>query len=176
LTERSARGTADLAEKLRGRMAALARAHDLTLPDLADTSVAERTTTLFALLEAVLAPHADVRGVRTNVGGTDVSISGGALTSLALVLNEFATNSAKYGCLSAEEGMLSVEIVIDGENLVLTWSEAGGPVVGSPATGGFGGQLERASVEVSLRGRIQRKWDSSGLIITLQVPLSQLSG
>jgi two-component sensor histidine kinase len=176
LSERAAHGAADLAEKLRGRIAALARAHDLTMPDLSEAADGERTTTLFALLDAILDPHRDAGEARTLIRGCDIPISGSALTSLALVLNEFATNSAKYGCLSAPEGALSIESSIDGEDFVLVWAEAGGPEITPAAIGvGFGSQLERVAIEGSLHGNLSREWAPSGLIIKTRVPLSRLS-
>ncbi len=178
LSERAAHGTADLAERLRGRMAALARAHDLTMPDLSDAVDIERTTTLFTLLDAILEPHKDGNEARTHIHGCDISICCGALTPLALVLNEFATNSTKYGCLSTEGGTLSIESVIDGKDLVLTWTEAGGPEVKPAAAGGggFGSRLERATIEGLLYGSLSREWAPHGLIITARMPLSHLSG
>jgi PAS domain S-box-containing protein len=174
LSERSADGAADLAEGLRGRMAALARAHALTMPELSGVDD-ERTTTLFALLEAILDPHKNGVETRTHIHGCDISIRGDALTSLALVLNEFTTNAAKYGCLSIQEGTLSIESVIDGEDLVLIWTEAGGPEVNAAVGEGFGSQLERAAIERSLHGSLSRDWAPSGLIIRARIPLSRLS-
>jgi two-component sensor histidine kinase len=175
LSERSAQSAADLAEKLRARMSALGRAHELTLPDLTGATAGGRATTLFSLLDAVLRPHTDGEA-RTSIVGSDISVSGGALTSLALVLNEFVTNSAKYGCLSSPEGRLTIESVIDDQNLMLTWVESNGPEVHAPDNGGgFGSQLERMTVERSLRGSISHEWASSGLIISVRLPLSQFS-
>jgi PAS domain S-box-containing protein len=175
VSERSAQDAADLAQKLRGRMAALARAHELTLPDLTDEVASGRTTTLFALFDAILTPHTDGEA-RTSVKGSDISIGGGALTSLALVLNEFATNSAKYGCLSVPQGRLMIESAIDGRDILITWTETDGPEVSTPeAGGGFGSLLEHATIEGSLHGSISREWAPAGLIISMRVPLSELS-
>ncbi len=178
LSERTAHGVAGLAEDLRGRMAALARAHDLTMPDLSGAVDGERTTTLFALLEAILAPHDNGTKTRTNVQGCDVSIRGPVLTSVALVLNEFSTNATKYGCLSIETGTLLIKSAVEGENLVLIWAETGrGAEVRIPPAGsGFGSQLERAAIEGTLHGSLTRVWAPSGLTITMRVPLSRLSG
>lgn len=175
-TKRSARSVDELADSLHARLAALTRAHDLILPDLIDSEMkGDRKTTLFALLEAILAPYGDGSRTMTKIEGTDVTVGGSALTSLALVLNEFATNAAKYGCLAVAEGHLSVQCLTDERNLHLTWVEAGGPTVdASHRREGFGGQLERAIITSALHGRISREWASTGLVISMHVPLSQL--
>ncbi|MFB2567584.1 PAS domain S-box protein [Rhizobium sp. IMFF44] len=174
-TKRSAQSVDELADRLQERLAALTRAHDLILPDLISGEAnGNRKTTLFALLEAILAPFRDASQTRLKVEGTDVAVGGTAVTSLALIFHEFATNSAKYGCLSVE-GELSIQCLTEGQNLHLTWTETGCPTIdAAPRAEGFGGQLERAIVTAALRGRISREWSSSGLIISMRVPISQL--
>src|SRR3984885_14068252 len=57
LSARSSASVEELATDLRSRLQALARAHDLTLPDLSHDGVAGSGTTIVALLKAILAPH-----------------------------------------------------------------------------------------------------------------------
>src|SRR3546814_2073164 len=92
---------------------ALAAAHQLTLPDLDNEGTTESSTTLFSLLEAIVAPHelADERK-RIFVKGTDLPVGGGAFTSVALLLHELATNAAKYGALSTPDGRLDVTVSV----------------------------------------------------------------
>jgi len=175
-TKRSARSVDELADGLHERLAALTRAHDLILPDLIGSEVDDnRKTTLFALLESIVAPFRDTSQTRIKIEGADVAVGGTAVTSLALIFHEFATNSAKYGSLSVE-GELSIRCWIEGQNLRLTWTETSRPTIDAapPRVEGFGGQLERAIVTAALRGRISREWSSSGLVISMHVPLSQL--
>ncbi len=177
LSERSATGAADLAASLRQRLSALARAHDFTLPDMAGGLERERTTTLFSLLGAILTPHNDADAPRTHVLGADFPIRAPALASLALALNEFATNSAKYGALSVAEGRLRVDSAVDGEDHVLVWTETGGPPPPSSIDRpGFGSQLERLTIAQALRGTATRDWRPEGLVITVRTPLRHLSG
>lgn len=172
----SATSAADLAGSLRERVLALSRAHDLTLPDLGGEVTGERGTTLFALLAAIVAPHDFGGARRMSVSGTDVALQGSTLTSLALLLHEFTTNAAKYGALSAPSGRLEVRAVVDGEMLVLIWTEIGGPAVSEEAAPeGFGSLLERATVQ-GLGGEIARDWAPSGVVIRLRIPLAHLTG
>lgn len=177
----SATSAQDLAGSLRERVMALSRAHDLTLPDLGGSDpgsdmTGDRSTTLFALLAAIVAPHDFDGETRMEVAGTDVPLQGSTLTSLALLLHEFTTNAAKYGALSTASGRLTVGTVVEGETLALTWTEIGGPAVGGrEAPEGFGSLLERATVQ-GLGGEIERDWGPGGVVIRLRIPLEHLTG
>ena len=59
--------------------------------------------------------------------------------ALALVIHELATNSAKYGSLSVASGTLDVSCNAHGDEVVITWTERGGPSIRAPAMlEGFG--------------------------------------
>jgi two-component sensor histidine kinase len=113
LSARSADTPKELASVLRDRLEALARAHALTLPRLADQSVQigqSTVTTLHNLIRAILLPYEDTKGGQSPISltGPDVPISAALATYLALVLHEFATNSAKYGALSSLLGHVDI--------------------------------------------------------------------
>src|SRR5580693_3242972 len=69
------------------------------------------------------------RNSHLSIVGCDMEVSGPVISSLALLLHEFATNSVKYGALSATTGQIKVHCADRGETVVLTWSEHGGPPV-----------------------------------------------
>lgn len=174
MTSKTCETSQELASAVLPRIYALARAHELTLPDLGRETEANKTTTLSELLRVIVAPHEGTL-LRVEISGCDVQVGGSALTSLALLLHEFATNAAKYGALSASEGHLSIHAEIVGESVKLTWIESGGPAVEGPQiVEGFGSKLERTAIQGSLRGQIDREWRPDGLTITLTVPLNKL--
>ena len=55
-----------------------------------------------------------------------------AAMTLALAIHELATNSLKYGSLSAAEGTLDVSCVDQDMDIALNWTERGGPAVTPP--------------------------------------------
>jgi hypothetical protein len=55
-----------------------------------------------------------------------MEISGGAISSFALLLHEFATNSTKHGALSVEKGQIQIHCTNHGENVIIVWTEYGG--------------------------------------------------
>ena len=174
LTARFAKSPRDMADTLQARLGALARAQELALPSAGG---GRRAATLAELVDVICFPYqpsADPK--RLSVSGAEVPISGPAVTSLALVLNELATNAAKHGALSAPKGSVDVSWCVDGGRVVLTWAERGGPpLAGVPPTRGFGNVLSRASVEGQLGGTIAYDWRPSGLVVTLQLPTGGLS-
>ncbi len=175
LSARTARTVDELSNDLKGRLRALAAAHDLTLPDLngGQTPIGS-TATVLSLVRAILAPYELENASRIHVEGADVPISGSALTSLALLLHELATNAAKYGALSTPEGRLTVAISDAGQDLQLAWNEqAKLASAGDSGREGFGTALEKAVLR-GLDGRIHRDWRDTGLFLTLEIPLISL--
>lgn len=179
LSKRSASTVDELASAVSGRLHALALAHTLTVPALSEASGREaRETTLHALVRTVTAPydHVEESGEsRIRLSGTDVDLSGAAVTTFALLLHEFATNAAKYGALSSPDGVVDVHCDEAGDMFVLTWIETGGPLVERGVDGdGFGSILGRATVRGQLEGDISREWRPEGLIIRLSVARNRL--
>ena len=109
------------------------------------------------------------------LSGIDARVSAAAVTSLALLLHEFATNAAKYGALSSATGTVRVVFAEEGDAIVVYWTERGGPHVTAPeGEEGFGGVLSRIAVANQLGGQIARDWKPEGLAIRLSVPRSRL--
>jgi two-component sensor histidine kinase len=102
-----------------------------------------------------------------------VRIRADHITSVALVLHELATNAAKYGSLSSEEGRLVVACTT-GETMQIMWSERGGPVVRAPTSKGFGSTLIQRTI-TGMRGEICYTWSPDGLDITICLPINTIS-
>lgn len=91
--------------------------------------------------------------------------------SLALIVHELATNSAKYGALSAG-GKLQVRWHADGEIFRFSWVERDGPATKIPTSKGFGIKVINSMVEGQLHGQVNYQWLETGLRCDLAVPLS----
>jgi two-component sensor histidine kinase len=175
LSAKASTNVEELAADLRSRLQALARAHDLTLPDPSnDTEDSKSATRVIALIRTIVAPHEHAQASRIAISGSDAPLSGSALTSLALLLHELTTNAAKYGALSSPSGRLTIEVSTIGELLNVKWDERGSkPVPEAVAREGFGTILEKA-VLTGLGGTISRDWNSNGLSLSLKIPLAAL--
>lgn len=159
----------------RSRLQALARAHALTMPD-DNAANTEPATTFVELLQAILAPHVADDRPRIAIRGCDAPLVGKALTSIALLLHELATNAAKYGALSGSGGRLSIDLSVENGTLRMIWQESNAPH-SSPETRreGFGTTLEQAAVS-GVQGSLHRDWKADGVSITLEVALRSLVG
>ena len=105
-----------------------------------------------------------------------MSVGERSSTTLALALHELATNSAKYGALSVASGALDVSCNANDDEVVVTWTERGGPpVVAPPALQGFGSKLLHRSVSAQLGGDVAFDWSKEGLVATLRMSKDRLA-
>jgi two-component sensor histidine kinase len=174
----SARGDNALvafARTVRGRIQALAQAHDLVRPE--DTDRDHRDPPTFqTLLRMLLAPYApdNWRSERIVVSGADPKVGPGAANAIALAFHEFATNAAKYGSLSVEGGRLFVECELMEDRLAILWRERGGPPIATAATlSGFGSLLAGRSLN-DLGGTVTPDWFREGLTLRITLPRAAL--
>lgn len=111
LSARTTTTSAELAAAVRDRLGALSRAHMLTVPPTsAEADRLAQTATLHSLIKTNLTPYGQSAASHAIVSGPDIVITGGSLTSFALLLHEFSTNAAKYGALSTEQGGLKFHV------------------------------------------------------------------
>jgi two-component sensor histidine kinase len=179
LSARSAESPQAMAAAVQHRLAAYARAHDLTRPGLINPQSAARETTLHALIEAILAPYVGPEKPNRNdivITGADIPLQGNDATNLALVLHEFATNAAKYGALSVPEGRIRIAAENKDGALHLLWQERGGPpIAGAPATQGFGSLFTGRIVQSQYAGQIVQDWEPDGVKIHVSIPMDRLT-
>lgn len=177
ITSRSSETASDMARELTGRLGALGRAHDLVRPL---PGRKENDPLLGDLLTIVLAPYDELEAAfsgRIRVTVPRMSVGANAATALALILHELATNSVKYGSLSVATGTLDVSATLENEDIVIMWTERGGPAVETPPAqmDGFGSKLLTHSVKSQLNGAVEHYWSSEGLVVKIRVPQSRLS-
>lgn len=166
LTRNSATSIDDYIERITGRLGALNRSQQILLDaDFVSGSFGALVSDLCAIYP------------RLTWRGPDFSLPENAMVSISLVLNELATNAAKYGALSHELGAVKISWVINEEgqtpSLSLTWRERGGPaVLGPPLQKGFGSSLIKQSITRNLRGEISQDWQEAGLVCSINFPLA----
>lgn len=165
------------AQALRTRIAALASAHEFVRPHTDRSRPTLGSLTLHGFLADLFRPYADEDGQsRVIVAGEDADFDDQAATSVALLFHELATNAAKYGALSVDEGRVRLDTQRRGDRFVLTWTEEGGPPPPTePRRTGFGSSLAEASVEGQLGGTLTREWRLKGLRVIADLPETALS-
>ena len=131
-------------------------------------------------MRRILSPYVEVSSdssdARLILDGPAVPLGARTVTTFALILHELATNAAKYGALSVEEGSLRVTWQCVNNVLILKWEESGGPALrGPPQSEGFGTVISNHCVRGQFGGIVSREWDLKGLSVELSVPMERLS-
>ena len=160
----------EFGSELIGTVQALGRAHDYVRP-----AEGKRRTGLHGMLTDLFGAYGSGDRARVTVHGDDVTLLARAATPLALVFHELATNSAKYGALSTEEGTVDLAVTDQGKTLLLRWVERGGPPVRRNPKEGFGSRLVEMRVTGHLGGSWQRRFEKDGMVCELTVSKAAIS-
>nr|WP_040573525.1 sensor histidine kinase [Methylocystis rosea] len=174
ISARSTKTSKEMSLDLTKRLTALSHAHDLIRPVLGEP---KKAAPLGELLAALLAPYDEEGGigVRVRVSVPELLVGEASANAFALVVHELATNSIKYGALSQATGTLDVAGIADDSQLIITWTERGGPAVVAPkGRAGFGSQLVTKTIFSQLGGTIVFDWDQEGVIATLSMSKARL--
>jgi two-component sensor histidine kinase len=99
--------------------------------------------------------------------GEEAYVNSVTARNLSLALHELATNSVKYGALSAPSGAVQVswQAAKPGGPLNFVWRERGGPPVVPPTRRGFGSKLLE-----SLFDKGEMQFVNDGIIYRVHVP------
>jgi PAS domain S-box-containing protein len=176
LSARSAASASQLASAVSDRLRALAKAHQLTIPSDSFHDFGKGAI-LQALIETIIAPYQNGSGQlsRIQVKCCNAAIADDAVTSFALLINELATNAAKYGSLSTPEGRVEISCSEHDGRFIIDWQEIGGPAIATPiAAEGFGSRLVKATVEGRFNGSIRREWKPEGLAIFVSIDADRI--
>jgi two-component sensor histidine kinase len=89
-----------------------------------------------------LAAYSEMHRKRVRFDGPPLLLKPGVAQAIAMTLHELATNAAKYGALSQSNGQVYLEWshAADGQ-LLLRWTETGGPAVQEPTRRGVGSRI-----------------------------------
>lgn len=170
-TARHAESVDDLYRRLEARLMALSRAHDLL------TRRHWEDAPLDSLVREVLLPLAGEDSGRVRCDGAPLSVSTRVALNLTMVLNELATNAAKYGALSNEAGRValswSVRSQANATLLALEWRESGGPLVSPPLRRGLGSRLMERCIERDLAGEFDLAFAVAGVTCCISIPLPE---
>lgn len=172
MTYKRADSTAEASKALIDRINALAAAHDLILPGLANDSMKSETS-LETLLRSVLQPHIG-NWSRCKIEGPEIILGVQGSTTLALAFSELATNAVKYGSLTVPDGCVNVTWDVDEDRCRIIWKEIGGPSIVPPSKTGFGSELLKNGLKASLGGGISYDWKPAGVEIAIDASLAVL--
>ena len=114
--------------------------------------------------------HGDVRA-----NGPDCALTPRAAEVVGMALHELATNSLKYGALSAKAGQVEIAWAFSADGFAMEWCESGGPLVRPPEHTGFGATLIRDVPRHNLNAEVELDYRLEGLRWSLTCDASVLT-
>ena len=169
-SKNNAETIADYTKVLDGRIQALARAHDqLTRHEWAPTALRD-------LIAVESNAYLNGQQDRLEITGDAPMLAPEAFSTMALVVHELVTNSAKYGALTDNSGKVAIHLdIADDGALVIEWRERGGPPVKVPTRRGFGSTIIEQTVPFELNGTVQTRYRLGGFEADFMVPSPYVS-
>jgi two-component system CheB/CheR fusion protein len=165
---RSSHSMADFAAAFQERLQGMARTHELL------SHHNWQGVDIEGLLLSTLSPYAARDRKNILLEGPAFELSASSAATLGMVFFELASNAAKYGAFTSENGRVEITWRI-GEperSLIIVWREMDGPAVERPQRMNFGTTFIQQSLEYELGGRVDLKFRKSGLECVLNIPLS----
>ena len=155
---------AEFVAAVRGRVAALGRAHSLLAQSRWEGGDLAKIAT-----DETEAYH---RGGQVRIAGPSFLLPPNAVQPLGLLIHELATNAVKYGALSVETGRVEISWkILPAGGLELHWVETGGRPVQEPASAGFGSTLIKEVATRQLGGSLDIRWPVTGMRLVATLPL-----
>jgi PAS domain S-box-containing protein len=135
-----------------------------------------RGVTIADLIAHQLKPY--LTNHKNRIEGPEIVLNPNATQAFSMVIHELTTNAIKYGALSVPEGSVTVSWrrreAMTGEELVLQWSEKGGPEVKLPHREGYGTKLIHGLLKYEFNGAVDQRYVPEGLTCEILLPLDLL--
>lgn len=161
LASRNSRDIDDFRKELLARLQSISLAHERLTKEEPDEGH------LKTIIHDHVAPFSLSEG-NLELEGPETVLSEGMTFDFSLVLHELATNAAKYGALSAANGVVRVEWEKRDGKLAVKWEERGGPAVSVPSRKSFGTRMiERLTAKYD--GTSEFDYEPDGLKVSLSL-------
>ncbi|MEM9797991.1 MAG: HWE histidine kinase domain-containing protein [Pseudomonadota bacterium] len=154
---RNAQSKDDLVDAFQGRLAALATVNAMMF------SNAARRVDLRDLATTLLQSVIDSERVSVDLPER-YALNGAAAQTLILALHELLTNAVKHGALSQAGGTVALQISVDDNDFVLSWTETCPMPIHPPqGRGGFGMRVLGSMTRATFTGDPIFDWRPEGL-------------
>lgn len=157
------------AEALKGRIDAMARTHDRL------RSNAWSGVDIGTIVADEIGPYRNERNVCAT--GPKITLSPDAAQAVSLTVHELATNAAKHGAFSRDDGHVSVSWSLgeeqDARTLRLVWSERTAGAMPVRPREGFGLRTIRNLLEFELGADVSLEFTAQGVECTIAIPAAR---
>jgi two-component sensor histidine kinase len=156
----------EYANAVQGRVEALAKAHGLL------SERHWRGVPLDRLIRAEVEPFGSRK---VSIDGPHVELPSSLVQPIALLIYELVANAAQHGSLSASDGRVSIKWSENApkSQLIMHWTERGGPAPAELRRDGFGSALMSGIVERQLQGTKKLDWHPEGLSGKFVIPINR---
>ncbi|WP_121629814.1 HWE histidine kinase domain-containing protein [Tropicibacter alexandrii] len=163
--QEDARNLDEYRSVLEDRIFALARAHDQL------TQTEWSWVSFRSLVETEIKAFLTSKASRVRITGDEIDLSPTAFSTLALVIHELVTNSAKYGALNDSSGRVNLDVRLQPDGIAkLAWREENGPPVQAPKRRGFGTTIIERSIPFELKGQADTRYHVTGFEADFVLP------
>lgn len=163
--QEDAKSLDDYRSVLEDRIFALARAHDQL------TQTEWNWVSFRSLVETEVKAFLTAKASRVIITGDEIDLSPTAFSTLALVIHELVTNSAKYSALNDSSGSIALDVRLQPDGVAkLSWREENGPPVQAPKRRGFGTTIIERSIPFELKGQADTRYRVTGFEADFVVP------
>ena len=164
----------NFAKRFEERILALAASHDVLVQSN------WRNVPLDELIVSQLQHVGSGDSRRIKRRGDPLEVNAAAAQAIGMALHELATNAAKYGALSSQDGQVEITWSTNGESnspeeFSLVWAESGGPAVVAPTRKGFGSTVIERILGLRVNGQVSMEYHPSGLVCSIRCPVSLLA-
>lgn len=169
LTADGSRSMPEFQEAYRGRLTAMARAHE------ALAAMRWKGVDLRFIIDAVVVGFAPSRRESLKVRGANMLLPPHVALPMAVTLHELATNALKHGAWNAEsiDGLVTLEWnQSESGELLLNWTEKGGTAPAQKPLEGFGLSLIRSMIPHELRGSVKVQFLPQGFECAIRAPIA----
>ncbi len=135
------------------------------------TETSWESGSMLRVVESAMLPYRD-GPAQIAISGPDHALRPNQALTLALAINELATNAMKYGALSVPGGRVDVTwSLTDDDTLAFAWRESNGPAVTPPSRSGFGSRLIRRMLPADFGGMVDLQYAPTGVVCLLDAKL-----
>lgn len=169
LTAGGARSLPEFQEAYRGRLTAMARAHE------ALAAARWKGVELRFIVDAVVVGYAPDRRNSLEIEGSNTLLPPHVALPMAVTLHELATNALKHGAWCAGSPGGSVKLSWgwnEARELMLEWTEKSEIIPDAAPREGFGLSLIRSMIPHELRGKVEMSFAPGGLTCRMRAPIA----